>query len=400
MCKPLRVPPPHRLVVVLAMLLAACSGPAAPEIALQATAVPAQTSRPGVGHAPATAIASSSPAPHATPSLAAKVDTYLTNMAELQQVSGAVLVAKDGVPLFTHAYGLASKSFNVPNQVDTKFNLGSMNKMFTAIAIAQLVQQGKLSFDDPIGRHLPDYPNQVVADTVTIHHLLTHTSGLGDFFDKAAYSNTAKDRFKAVQSFLPLFVDDPLAFEPGTRFQYSNAGYIVLGLIIEQVSGQSYFDYVRQHIYQPAGMTNTDCYELDWDTPNLAIGYTAAGQNNLFLHVVKGGPPGGGFSTVEDMLKFDRALRTHTLLNPTLTDTVLTGKVDMPGAPEIQYGYGFLTTQGQDTRVVGHSGGFAGISARFDMYLDLGYTVVVLLNQDPPMADRVADQIWQLITQP
>src|SRR5207248_10392873 len=144
------------------------------------------------------------------------------------------------------------------------------------------------------------------------------TSGIGDYFNDK-YMEASKDRFRAIADYFPLFVDKPLAFEPGQQFRYSNAGFMVLGAVVEKVSGQDYFDYVRQQIYQPAGMINTDAYEMDHDTPNLAIGYTSRAprggsqlgerQNNLFLHVVKGGPAGGGFSTVEDLLRFDVALR-------------------------------------------------------------------------------------------
>lgn len=184
------------------------------------------------------------------------IEAYLKTLAATDQFSGAVLIAKNGKPIFEQAYGLASKAFNVPNRVDTKFNLASINKMFTAVAIAQLVEQGKLSFDAPVIKYLPDYPNKAVAEKVTIHQLLTHTSGLGDYFNEKFEAK--KSRLRAVQDYFSLFVDDPLRFEPGTKWRYSNAGFIVLGAIIEKVSGQDYFDYVREHIFKPAGMNNTD----------------------------------------------------------------------------------------------------------------------------------------------
>ncbi|HYO55724.1 serine hydrolase domain-containing protein, partial [Archangium sp.] len=162
---------------------------------------------------------------------------------------------------------------------------------------------------------------------------------------------------------------EPLAFEPGTSFHYSNAGFIVLGAIIEKASGHNYFEYVREHLYKPAGMTNSDAYEMDRDTPNLAVGYTDQGPggqqsatrdwNNRFLHVVKGGPAGGGFSTVEDLWRFSRALQAHQLLGAETTRRVTTGKVERtPGVS--QYAYGFMDEQVQATRIVGHGGGFPG----------------------------------------
>ncbi|UCD94976.1 MAG: beta-lactamase family protein, partial [Candidatus Zixiibacteriota bacterium] len=244
--------------------------------------------------------------------IAAWLESFVDTLADDDKFSGAVLVAKNGRPFFTKAVGLASQRFKVPNKIDTKFNLGSANKMFTAIAIGQLAQAGKLSFDDTVVKHLPDYPNREVAEKVTIHHLLTHTSGLESYWAVEADKRWASIR--TVAEICSLFVRDSLLFEPGERFHYSNSGPIVLGLIIERITGMDYYEYVWKNIYEPAGMTNTDCYEMDLPVPNLAIGYTKAEhnqgdspyarKNNLFSHTVKGGPAGGGFSTAEDLLKF------------------------------------------------------------------------------------------------
>ena len=163
----------------------------------------------------------------------------------------------------------------IPNRLDTKFNLGSMNKMFTAVCIAQLVEQGKLAYDDKIDKYLSDYPNSDAARKVTIHHLLTHTSGLGDFFNDKWRAK--QFRVKKVREYFPFFAEEKLKFEPGSKWSYSNAGFMVLGAIVEQVAGQDYFEYVREHVYKPAGMVNTDAFELDHDVPNLAIGYTQTG---------------------------------------------------------------------------------------------------------------------------
>src|SRR5205085_2821805 len=202
---------------------------------------------------------------------------YLDGLAKEDHFSGVVLIAKGGKPFFVKAYGLADKEKSLPNSPQTKFNLGSMNKMFTAVAIAQLAEQGKLSFDDKVGKFLPDYPNKDVASKVTIHHLLTHTSGLGSYWN--ARFDARRAQIKAVADYLGLFADEPLLFEPGARFEYSNSGFIVLGAIIEKVSGESYYDYVRKHIYEPAGMKNTDAYQMTEATPNLAMGYTSMGPD-------------------------------------------------------------------------------------------------------------------------
>jgi CubicO group peptidase (beta-lactamase class C family) len=333
------------------------------------------------------------------------LDAYVKKLAAADAFSGTVLVAKHGKPIFTTAHGMANSAYRVPNRLDTKFNLGSMNKMFTAVAVCQLAEQGKLAFTDPIGKHLTDYPNKPVADKVTIHHLLTHTSGIGDYFNDK-FMEASRDRFRAIKDYLPLFVEKPLEFEPGARFRYSNAGFMVLGAIVERVSGKDYFDYVREHIYKPAGMVNTDAYELDRDTPNLAYGYTTEGlregfeegsrRNNLFMHVIKGGPAGGGYSTVEDLLRFDVALRQNKLLGAAQRDVLISGKVDAMGA---KYAYGFLDETINGKRIVGHGGGFPGINSQLDIYLDNGYTVAVMANYDPPAAQIVASRLREMLTQ-
>lgn len=255
------------------------------------------------------------------PDVVAELKAYVERLAQADSFSGAVLIAKDGKPLWSAAYGMADKNFNVPNKLDTKFNLGSMNKMFTAVAIAQLVERGVLSFDDPVSKWLPNALSDGTGDKVRIKHLLSHTSGLGSYFTDE-WDNASRARYRSVDDFMAFAKEEKLAFEPGTRWQYSNTGMLVAGKVIEAATKQSYFDYVRENIYKPAGMINTDAYELDYVTPNLAVGYqrenSAAGprwRNNIFMHVIKGGPAGGGYSTVEDLLRFDIALRSGKLVN-------------------------------------------------------------------------------------
>ncbi|HYH97660.1 serine hydrolase domain-containing protein [Hyalangium sp.] len=361
----------------------------------------------GVKIQPVASPSSDSGRPLTDEEVAKAVQAYVEKLAAADAFSGTVLIAHGDKAVYQGAFGLASRAFQVPNRLDTKFNLGSMNKMFTAVAIAQLVEAGKLSFEDKVGKILPNYPNKAVAEKVTLHQLLTHTSGLGNFFNKK-YHEADKSRLREIKDFLPLFVDEPLAFEPGARWGYSNSAFIVLGAIIEKASGQNYFDYVREHIYKPAGMTSSDAYEIDRDPPNLAVGYTTEGPggqegpkrdwNNLFLHVVKGGPAGGGFSTVEDLWRFSQALQDHKLLSAPSTQLVTTGKVQPnPESADEKYAYGFFDEQVQGTRIVGHGGGFPGINSQLDMYLGKGYTVVVMSNYDPPAAGRVSQRIRTLL---
>jgi CubicO group peptidase (beta-lactamase class C family) len=336
--------------------------------------------------------------------IAKHVEEFVNKQVAADQFSGAVLVMNGNQPVFKKAYDLASKRFQVLNRIDTKFNLGSMNKMFTAVAIAQLAEQGKLDFSDTLAKHWPDYPNKEAAKKITIHHLLTHTSGLADYFNNE-FMRSSRDRFRKIDDYLPLFASKPLQFEPGGRFRYSNAGFMVLGGIVERASGQNYFDYVREHVYRPAGMTNSDCYSLDEETPNLAVGYTHGGmgggptskewKNNIFLHVIKGGPAGGGYSTVEDLVAFATALRTHKLLSSKSTDTLWSGKIDTGRGAK--YGYGFFDERVNGKRIVGHGGGFPGINSKLDIYLDSDYTVAVMSNYDPPAAEKVAAELRRLV---
>ena len=211
------------------------------------------------------------------PEPAKELDNYVANLVAENKLSGVVLVAKDGVTVTSKAAGIANKATNAPIDLNTKFNLGSMNKMFTAVAIAQLAQAGKLSFTDTVGKQLPDYPNKEVAAKVTIHHLLTHTSGLGMYWNDKFMAQ--REKLLTVEAHLPLFAADPLAFPPGEKFQYSNAGYMLLGAIIEKLSGQDYYSYVQEHIYKPAGMNDTGFYEPGKEIPNLAVGYTKMGPD-------------------------------------------------------------------------------------------------------------------------
>ena len=336
-------------------------------------------------------------------SVAKEIESYLNSLVAENKLSGAVLVAKDGVTVASKAAGIANKATGAPIALDTKFNLGSMNKMFTAIAIAQLAQAKRLSFDDLISKHLPDYPNKEVAGKVTIHQLLTHTSGMGLYWNEKFMAQ--REKLLTVAAHLPLFASDPLSFAPGEKFQYSNSGYMVLGAIIEKVSGQDYYSYVQEHVYKPAGMAETGFYEPGKDIVNLAIGYSKMGRDgkpleevrdNTNTREVRGGPAGGGYSTVGDLVKFHMALRSYKLLSEEYTKLVTTGKVE-GGGPMGRYGYGFSDKMFNGKHIVGHNGGSRGIAANFEMYPELGYTSVMLMNTDPPAMMPVIMGIRQRI---
>ena len=303
--------------------------------------------------------------------------------------SGAVLIVKDGKPVLSEACGLADREHKIPNTLKTRFRIGSMNKMFTAVATLQLVESGKLGLQDPIGKYLDGYPNKNVASKVTIHHLLTHTGGTGDIFGPEFEAHRLQ--LRTLGDYIKLYGQRDLEFEPGSKWEYSNYGFILLGAIVEKVSGQSYYDYVREHIYAPAGMTSTGSEPEDQAVPDRSIGYMRGPQgltpNNNTLPY-RGSPAGGGYSTVEDLVRFASALEQNKLLDAHYTELLTAGK---PGTPDNGYAYGFGDQKVNGTRCFGHGGGAPGMNGDLKICPSIGYIVAVLANMDPPAASRISD---------
>jgi CubicO group peptidase (beta-lactamase class C family) len=328
----------------------------------------------------------------------AELDAFLDRLAAAEAFSGTALLAKDGRVVYEAARGIADRNHGVPMRLDSKLNLGSMNKMFTAVVVGQLVDEGKLSFQDPVSKFL-DGKGWTKADLskVRVEHLLSHTSGLGSYFNDT-YQRMARQLLRKVDDYKPLVAEDTLAFEPGTRWQYSNTGMLLAGAVIEAATGKDYFDVVRERVYAKAGMPNSDAYDIDLVVPNLAIGYsrerTAPGAQwraNTFEHVIRGGPAGGGYSTAPDLLAFAEALRKGRLVSPSTAERLWTPKPELT-SPE--YGFGFGIGSDALGRRVGHSGGFNGISSVLDVYLDSGWTIVVLSNVDggmPPVSQKLRE---------
>jgi CubicO group peptidase (beta-lactamase class C family) len=295
--------------------------------------------------------------------------------------SGVVMLAKDGQPVLAKAWGYADPAKTVPNRVDTKFNLGSINKFFTKVAIGQLAAAGKLSLSDTIRKYLPDYPSPA-ADKITIEQLVEHRSGLGDIFGPKFMTSHAK--LRTLADYEPLFASEPLQFEPGTQQKYSNAGYVVLGLIVEKVSGQSYYDYVRDHITKPLGMNDTASYAIDENVPNRATGLTKRGPDgplpergaNTNTLPARGSSAGGGYSTAADLLRFANALLADKLLPARWTNWVFGG---------------FDAKQ----RNLGIAGGSPGVNAVVE--IEPPYTLVVLSNFDPPSAQEIGQALRPML---
>jgi CubicO group peptidase (beta-lactamase class C family) len=315
--------------------------------------------------------------------------------------AGAVLVAKDGKPVFKAAYGLADREKKISNQLDTQFRIGSMNKMFTAVSVLQLVQTGKIKLTDPLGKYLTDYPNKDLASKVTIHQLLTHTGGTGDFFGPEFDKHRLE--LKTLQDYLKLYGQRGVEFEPGSKWAYSNYGFLLLGMLVEKMSGQSYYDYVAEHVYKPAGMTLTASLPEDHVVPSRSVGYThfrgpgapgssaapEAWRSNTDTLPYRGTSAGGGYSTVEDLFHFAMALENHKLLDAEHTKMLTTGKVDTPGGGKYAYGFGDEMIGG--IRCFGHGGGAPGMNGDLKICPGTGYVVAVLANLDPPAAQRISD---------
>jgi CubicO group peptidase (beta-lactamase class C family) len=310
----------------------------------------------------------------------ARIRAAVDERSQADGFSGVVLVAEGDQVVFLEARGLASAEYGAANRTDTRFNLGSINKLFTRVAIGQLAEKGKLALEDRIEKFLPDYPNREAAQKVTVRHLLDMSSGIGDFFGEK-YRRTPKDLVRDLPDYLPLFAAEPLLFQPGSSRRYSNGGYIVLGLIVEKASGQSYWDYVREHIYIPAGMTGTAHLEADVPADNVASGYTRnwdeadhenePRRSNIYTRPARGSSAGGGYSTAMDLFRFALALRAGKLLGPLNKEWF--------GGPQA------------------YAGGAPGINAEVDMDAAPGWTVVVMGNYDPPAASSLAQKISGLL---
>lgn len=350
------------------------------------------------------------PAPSAPPAIPATeaerlavVDAYARRLAEADYFSGVVLIARDGVPVLERAYGLADRERRIPNSLDTRFNLGSMNKSFTAIAIAQLVQQGRLNWEDPLSRFMPDFPDRDNAGRIQIRHLLSHSSGLGSYFNERFMARPMSS-FRDLASYMEVSGGEPLAFDPGSRWSYSNTGMLVLGRVIEIVTGQDYYDYVRQHLYRPAGMTDADSYIWEDGVPNGAVPYEAeVGAAGIEVRnaggrlPARGSSAGGGWSTARDLLRLSNALREGRLINAENYALLTSAK---PEISSPRYGYGFdLGRAAPGRNLAGHGGDAPGTCAEWSDVRDAGspYTVIILANSSMGSCHALARLAYQMI---
>ncbi len=301
------------------------------------------------------------------------IDAVMMELVALDRFSGTVLVARDGDILYAKAFGEANRDHHVPNILETRFNIGSIGKTLTGVAVMQLVERGKIALDAPVASYLEGFPH---GDKITIHHLLSHTSGMANYMSHPDYP-AKMHRIRSIGDALPLIFEQDLVFDaPDERFAYSNSGIVLLGAVIEKVTGKPYEEHLREAVLAPAGMHDTGIHYWDEVVENRAAGYDRH-PSGTFTSTVYQVPPalsdGGIETTVLDLLKFDRALYGDTLLSAASKEKMFTPNLE-------GYGYCWGIREIDGRRSVGHGGGAPGVSASFQRYPDDDVTIIVLSN--------------------
>jgi CubicO group peptidase (beta-lactamase class C family) len=328
-----------------------------------------------------------------------QIGAWLKTLGDAEVFSGVVVIARDGKPVFVAAYGYADRDRKIPNTLDTPFLLGSMNKLFTGLAIGRLVEQGKLSYEDPLSKFVPDFPDPESARRIKIKHLLSHTSGLPSF--DPTFSPPG-DGTVTVQTILDSIKREPPKFEPGTKWSYSNTGIQLLGRVIEVVTGQDYYDYVRRNVYRRGGMKRdpfpdysrgavamAQPYEIEWEAglPRWA--------NQMAITTRRGGPAGGGIASAPDLLRLGNAMNAGRIVKPG------TLRLHASAKPELateHYGYAFaVRARMADRPLVGHGGNAPGQCTEYGALTDTPYTIVVLSNLTGGTCMSVTGKILQVL---
>lgn len=324
----------------------------------------------------------------------ARLDSFASGLSKEDKFSGVVLVARNGHVLFKKAYGKRDAKGSDPNTLNTRFNLASAGKMFTSVAVWQQIAAGRLSLDTHVGDVLKEYPNRNFADTVTVRDLLTHTSGAGDVPLLGNENAANRAHVHSVADMVALESNQPPAFTPGSNLVYSNFGFVVLGRMVEVVSGEDYQTYVRRHIFEPAGMTRTVFIDCATPTPDLAVGYTTEDGKLVFnCETLRGFPAGGEASTAGDMYRFVQALQSGRLIPLALF-------VQATKTYRLFMGLGFFATDyGPDVPERdfrwGHGGSAGGVCTDVRTYPHTGETIITLSNQSPPACYPVANFLHQ-----
>jgi D-alanyl-D-alanine carboxypeptidase len=317
-----------------------------------------------------------------------EIGAYLKRLGDAGSFSGVAVIARDGEPVFSEAYGYADREKKVLNTLSTPFMLGSINKLFTGLAIGRLVEQGKISYDDPLSKFLPDFPDAESASRIRIKHLLSHTSGLGDYIAIPAYHQSL-DRIRTVQALLEVAGKQRPAFEPGTKFAYSNTGFVVLGRVIEVVTEEDYYEHMAKHVFAPAGMTSASfpIYPQN-GVANVAMAYPYEFEfdgerrhlvNKLGANFRRGSPSGVGLASALDLIALASALQAGRVVTPETLRLHSSPKPEL-GAPNYGYGFAVGLRRANDRLLVGHGGNAPGMCTEFGALQGTPYTLIVLSN--------------------
>ncbi len=321
-----------------------------------------------------------------------KLQEYLSAAHNYWNFQGAVLVARNGEVILKGGIGMADVEKRIPNTASTRFPIGSVTKTFTATAIMQLAEKELVSLDDPLIQYLPDYQEEA-ASKISIRHLLSHTSGVPEIAQNPQLMKEM-ETYRAPEDLVALFKDKPLDFKPGESSSYSNSGYVLLGMIIEQVSGQTYSTYIRDHLLIPLGMTHTGMYEDYLSKHDFAKGYIDKNDGNLmkapFIHPSWGYAAGSLFSTVGDMLRWDQALSAEKVLARSSLDQMFT---PVKG----NYGYGWLIMEAFGRKSICHGGGVPGFNAWIERWPAENVFIVVLSNISSTPAGEIARSLAAIL---
>ncbi len=322
--------------------------------------------------------------------IAAKVDQYMNAGVKMEHFSGSILVAKGGIKIVSKGYGMANYELDVPNTPQTVFRIASLTKGFTAAAIMQLQEKGKLSVEDPICKYLDNCP--AAWQPIRIKHLLTHTSGLPNYTNFPGYLKTA-GLLATDEEIVARFRDKPLEFTPGEQYRYCNSDYHLLGMIVAKVSGQSYADYLREHIFAPLGMKDSGVDSNKAILKNRAAGYALEGGalvNADFQEMTHLHAEGGVYSTTEDMFLWDQALYTEKILSRKSLDEIFT---PFRGT----YGYGWNKTRLFGHTEIKHSGLNFGFATHIKRFPDERVTIIVLSNNQMVDTEKVATALAAIV---
>lgn len=314
-----------------------------------------------------------------------------------QPFSGVVSVQEKGSTVVQKAYGMANRAEAIPNSINTRFGIASGCKIFTAVAICQLVRQGKLAFDTRL-RDCLDIPFPHFDESVTVHHLLTHSSGIPDYFDEeenddyeALWQDRPMYRMRRPQDFLPMFQQEKMKFTPGEKFTYNDGGFIVMGLIVEQLSGMNFTDYIRENILIPAAMTDSGYFATDRLPSRTALGYIedesgGGWRTNTFAVPIIGGGDGGAYTTAPDMARFWSALLDHKLLSEELTAKMMRAHIEAKSEGEGKfYGYGvWITKKGSDVGSYYVTGWDPGVAMISEYFPESDVLLTVIGNANKP----------------